>query len=82
MFIAALVTVTKKYNQPRCLSLNKRINKYLRVSTAVMKDHDQSNLGEERVYWFTYPKSQSFKGSHCRNSNWAGNWRQEPGSRS
>ena len=50
----------------------------VRVSIAVMKQHDQKQVGEERVYLvYVFMALSVMEGSQDRNSNMAGTWRQE-----
>jgi hypothetical protein len=50
----------------------------LRVTTAVIKHHDQKHLGKERVYLaYTSTSLVIIKRSQDRNSSRAENWRQE-----
>ena len=50
---------------------------YMRVSTAVMKDHIQKQLGEERMLFGShFHITVIFQGGQDRNSNRAGTWRQ------
>jgi hypothetical protein len=52
---------------------------HLRVTIAVMKYHNQKQLGEGRVFFFTYIPISLFitKGSQDRNLSRAETWRQE-----
>jgi hypothetical protein len=54
------------------------ISVLVRVTIAVMKHHDQNQVGEEKVYSIYTSTSQLIiKGSQNRNSSRAGTWRQE-----
>lgn len=49
-----------------------------RVSIAGIKQHEQKQLGDERVYLaYTFTPQSITEGSQGRNSDWAGTWRQE-----
>jgi hypothetical protein len=50
----------------------------VRITVAILKHHDQNQLGDERVY-FTHRSIEQFiiKISEGRTSNRAGTWRQE-----
>jgi hypothetical protein len=51
----------------------------VRVVVALMKHHDQTQLGEEMIYLaYTSPAPFIIKESQDRNSNRTGTWKKEP----
>lgn len=47
------------------------------VPVAVMKHNDHKQYVAKRFFWLTYLECRSIEGSHGRDSNLAGAWRQE-----